>query len=136
LRVSTCQWQVVWCVSVQLVSDWLLLNTKWAIFQLCHGKNKLHSMKWRCYLLCTRPTGLVGFFFIVLAQWNNSPWVDMSLHSGTLYWFLANQSLLFLLNDVSLAKKPQMPYSPLVRSERGLVPRSTARDVSMITIVF
>ena len=23
------------------VSEWILLNAKWAIFQLCHGKNKL-----------------------------------------------------------------------------------------------
>ena len=28
------------------------------------------------------------------AHWNNSPWVDMSLHSDTLFWFRANQSLL------------------------------------------
>jgi hypothetical protein len=26
-------------------------------------------------------------FFIVLAHWNNSPQVDMSLHSDTLSWF-------------------------------------------------
>ena len=38
------------------------------------------------------------FFFIVLAHWNNSPWVDISLHSDTLFWFRANQSLLFPLN--------------------------------------
>jgi len=35
--------------------------------------------------------------FIVLAHWNNSSWVDMSLHSDTLSWFPANQSFLFLL---------------------------------------
>jgi len=23
-------------------SEWLLFNTKWAIYQLYHGKNKLH----------------------------------------------------------------------------------------------
>jgi hypothetical protein len=28
-----------------LMSEWLLLNAKWAIFQLYHGENKLHSMK-------------------------------------------------------------------------------------------
>ena len=27
-----------------------------------------------------------------------SPRVDLSLHSGTLFWFRANQSMLFLLN--------------------------------------
>jgi len=33
----------------------------------------------------------------------------MSLHSGTLFWFRANQSLLFLLNDACLAEKQQIP---------------------------
>ena len=35
--------------------------------------------------------------FIVLARWNNSLRVDMSLHSDTLIWFRANQSLLLLI---------------------------------------
>ena len=43
----------------------------------------------------------------MLAHWNNSPRVDMSLHFDTLLWFLANQSLLLLLNDVCLAEKQQ-----------------------------
>jgi hypothetical protein len=30
--------------------------------------------------------------FIVLAHWNNSPRVEMSLHWDTLFWFWANQS--------------------------------------------
>jgi hypothetical protein len=47
--------------------------------------------------------------FIVLAHWNNSPRVDMSLHSDTLFWFRANQSLLFLLNAACLAEKQQIP---------------------------
>ena len=33
-------------------------------------------------------------FYIVLVHWNNSPLVE----SDTLSWFLANHSLLFLLN--------------------------------------
>jgi hypothetical protein len=33
----------------------------------------------------------------------------MSLHSDTLFWFLANQSLLFLFNDAFLAEKQQIP---------------------------
>jgi hypothetical protein len=36
---------------------------------------------------------------------NNSPCVDMSLHTDTLFWFQANQSLLFLLNTACLAEK-------------------------------
>jgi len=36
-----------------LVSEWVLFNTKWAIFHLYHGKNKLHFnemvMMWALY---------------------------------------------------------------------------------------
>ena len=30
------------CISLQRVSDWLLFNAKWAMFQLYHCENKLH----------------------------------------------------------------------------------------------
>jgi hypothetical protein len=43
------------------------------------------------------------WIFIGLAHWNNSLWIDMSLHYDTLSWFRANQSFLFLLNTVCLA---------------------------------
>jgi hypothetical protein len=36
----------------------------------------------------------LSWIFIVLAHWNNSPLAIMSLHSDTLFWFWANQSLL------------------------------------------
>ena len=39
----------------------------------------------------------------------NSPREDMSLHSDTLSWFRANESLLFLLNAAWLAGKQQIP---------------------------
>jgi hypothetical protein len=60
------------------------------------------------------------WIFIVLVHWNNSPRVDMSLHSSTLFWFRANQSLLFLLNAACLAEKQEIPilYS-LVWPDRG-----------------
>ena len=45
---------------------------------------------------------MLSWIFIVLAHWNNSPWVDMLLHSDTLSWFRANQSLLFLVNTACL----------------------------------
>jgi hypothetical protein len=38
--------------------------------------------------------GPLSWIFIVLAYWNNSPRIDTSLHSDTLFWFRANQSLL------------------------------------------
>jgi hypothetical protein len=66
-------------------------------------------MRWWWYLLCIRPPCLIGFFFIVLAHWNNNLQIDISIHSSTLSWFRANQSLLFLLNVVCLAKKQQIP---------------------------
>ena len=37
--------------------------------------------------------------FLLQAHCNNSPWVVMSLHSETLYWFHANQFLLLLINS-------------------------------------
>ena len=45
--------------------------------------------------------------FIVLAHWNNSLWVDMTLHSDTLFRFRANQPLLFLLHAACLVEKQQ-----------------------------
>jgi len=45
---------------------------------------------------------------LVLAHWNNSPRTDMSLHSDTLSWFLANQSLLLLLNAAHLPGKQEV----------------------------
>jgi hypothetical protein len=80
------------------VSEWLLFMARTSLF----------STRWWWGPLCSRPTRWVGFF-IVLAHWNNSPRVDMSLHSDTLVWFRANQSLLFLLNAACLAEKQQIP---------------------------
>jgi hypothetical protein len=44
-----------------------------------------------------------------LKKTNNSPRVDMSLHSDRLSRFRANQSLLFLLNAAFLEEKQQIP---------------------------
>jgi hypothetical protein len=54
-------------------------------------------------------TNTLSWIFIVLAHWNNSPRVDMTQHSDTLFWFRADQSLLFLLNAACLTKKQQIP---------------------------
>jgi hypothetical protein len=60
---------------------------------------------------------------IALARWaNNRQRVDMSLHSDTLFWFRANQFLLFLLNAAFLAKKQQIPFYILCLIRPGLVP--------------
>jgi hypothetical protein len=37
------------------VSEWLLFNTKWAIFQLYHGENK-YLIRWQWCLLCIGDT--------------------------------------------------------------------------------
>jgi hypothetical protein len=50
-----------------------------------------------------------SWILIALAYWNNSLRIDMSLHLDTLFWFRANQSLLFLFNTVCLAEKQQIP---------------------------
>ena len=68
-------------------------------------------MWWWWGPLCSRPTSWAGF--IVLAHWNNSPRVDMSLHSGTLFWFEANQYLTRLAQALVSFKKympPPLPY--------------------------
>jgi hypothetical protein len=51
----------------------------------------------------------ISWVFIELVHWNNSPRVDLLLHSDTLFYFQANQTLLFLLNVACLVKKQQMP---------------------------
>ena len=92
------------------MSEWFLFSANSAIFQLYHGENKV-NFQW--------DGDEVGFvlyqqaelFFILLAHWNNSPWVDMSLHTDTLFLFRANQSLLLLINDACLAEKQQIPIS-------------------------
>jgi hypothetical protein len=67
------------------------------------------SMRWWWDPLCSRSTRWV--FFIVLAYWNNSPQIDMSLHSDSLFWLWANQSLILLLNAACLTKKQQILIS-------------------------
>jgi hypothetical protein len=90
-------------------------------------------MRWWRDPLCSRPTYWVGF--LVLAHWNYSPQIDMSFHLDTLFWFRANQSLLFLLNATCLAEKQQIPIlKSLVCPDPGSNPRSTALEAS--TLIF
>ena len=65
-------------------------------------------------------TNTLSWIFIVLAHWNNSPRVDMSLH--TLSWFRAIRSLLLLLNAVWLAEQQQKPISQFGLPWPGLEP--------------
>jgi len=67
-------------------------------------------------------TNKLTWIFIVLAHWNNSLWVDMSLHMDTLSWFQANQSLFVLLNAACLAQKQQIPILVIGFTCQGLEP--------------
>ena len=46
----------------------------------------------------------------------------MSLHSDTLFWFRADQSLLFPLNAASLPEKQQIPIAVIGWTRPGLEP--------------
>jgi hypothetical protein len=116
------------------LSEWLLLSVNSAIVHLYYGESKsiFNEMMMRSALFSTN---MLSWIFIVLARRNNSPRVDMSLHSDTLFWFRANQSLVFLLNAACLARKQQIPIAyPLAWAERGSNPRSTALEVIVLTI--
>ena len=104
--------------TIEWVSAWLLFNAISAIFQLYYGENKLivNEMMIRSALYQTNRLSLI---FIVLAHWNNSPRVDISIHSYTLFWFWANQSLLFLLNAVCLADKKKYQFYSLYFDPTG-----------------
>jgi hypothetical protein len=61
-------------------------------------------------LLCGRDSEVVRFPFTIEPHlWRNGSWVDVSLHSDTLFCFRANQSLLLFLNYALLAEKQQIP---------------------------
>jgi hypothetical protein len=64
-----------------------------------------------------------------------SHWVDMLLHTDTLFRFRANQSLLFLFNAAFLAEKQQIPilYS-FVLQDRSSYSQSIALEASTLTI--
>ena len=93
------------CVSI--VSEWvsdccLTLNEQsfsYIMVKTCY-------IKWMPTLYLTNTLSSI---LIVLAHWNNSLWVDMSLHTDTLSCFRTNQYLLSLLNVECLAEKQQLP---------------------------
>ena len=70
-----------------------------------------NSMRWWWGPLCTRPTlyliNILSWIFIVLAHWNNSPLVDMLLHSDTLLWFRACRHVASLWHITLIPLKQQ-----------------------------
>jgi hypothetical protein len=84
------------------VSEWLMFNANSAIFQLNHDENNLIFIEMMMKSALFQ-TNTLSWIFIVLAHWNKNL---LHLH---LFWFRANQSLLFLLNAACLAEKQQIP---------------------------
>ena len=78
--------------------------------------------------------GPLSLFSIVLAHWNNSQRVDMLLHSDTLFWFQANQSLLFLLNKCFVEMQQIPILLSLLWPNPDSNPQSTTLGTSMPTI--
>ena len=78
-----------------------------------------------CFVLDQHPK--LDFYNSLKQQW------DMS---DTLFWFRAIQSLVFLLDDVCLAEKQQVPIlKSLVWTDRGSNPPSSALKESTLTIM-
>lgn len=61
----------------------LLFNANSTIVQLYHGENKFWCDNYACFVLNQRAK---WYIYLVLAHWNNSQYVDMSLNSSTLSW--------------------------------------------------
>ena len=71
----------------------------------------------------------------VLDHWNNSPRVYMSLHSDTLTWIRAKQSMLLLLKHVSLAENTKFVVFGLTRHRQAIAELlSVVLETSMLTI--
>jgi hypothetical protein len=89
------------------VSEWLLFNANSAMFFAILWWEQV-NFRWaddEVRFVLDQHAELD--FFIVLAHWNNSPQVDMSLHLDTLFW---------------------------LRTNRGTNTRSTALEASTLTI--
>ena len=71
--------------------------------------------------------------FILLAQWNESSKVVMSIHKDTLLSLWVNQSLPLLCNAVCQARK-QHKHVPVFQFRPGLNPRSSTLGTIMLTI--
>ena len=65
----------------------------------------------------------------MLAQWNNSLQIDISLYLDTLSWFWANQSLLLFIKTECQVEKQLIPILYL---DRGYDPQCTTQ-VGMLT---
>jgi hypothetical protein len=96
------------------VNERSLFNAKFTHFQLLHGQKTLYynEMMMMFSLYYTNKLSYI-FIHVVLAHWNKSLTIDITLHSETLSWFRANHSLLLLLNAACFAEKQHIP-NPIV----------------------
>ena len=70
-------------------SEWLLFNANSAIFSAISWREQV-NFQWDDDEVRFVLENTQSWIFIVLAHWKNSLWVDMSLHSDTLFWFWVN----------------------------------------------
>ena len=123
MKVNKCQWRVKnvngWWI-IWLIQGGDKLDEKYSKWvMVAYGQlSNFSAISWWEQVIFNEMMMMFALFkintlswiFIVLAHWNNSPWTDMSIPSDTLFWFRANQFLLFLLNaDQCLAEKQQIP---------------------------
>jgi hypothetical protein len=88
-RVSDC-----WLMQSKQFFSYIMARTSYNVMWLI-------SVLYLINMLCR--------IFIVLAHWNNSPWLEILLNSDTSSRLWAKQSFLFHLNIVCLDEKQQIP---------------------------
>ena len=72
----------------------------------------------------------------MLAHWNNSPQIDMSIHPDPLFWFWDNQSVFPLLSATYLEENQYVLISQsLVWSDRDWNPRSTTLEAYTLPVL-
>ena len=104
------------------VSGWVIVGLRqFSILSAISLREQVHC-QWDNDDDDVRRTNRLSWNFIVLPHWNNSPRVDMSLHTDTLFWFRANQSLLLLLNEACLAEKQHTNFIVFGLARPGLEP--------------
>ena len=84
--------QTLKVVSTKRGSGLLFFIAKMSHFQLNYVKNKLYFNE-MTIMFALYNTNTLSSFAIVLAHWNNSPRLEMSLHSNTLSWFQSSLNL-------------------------------------------
>ena len=85
-------------------SQWVIVVLRqMSNVQLYHGKTLVHLNE--LMMMSTLYwTNTLSWTFIVVLDWNNMSWVDMSLHSDILFWCRTNQPLFLLLIAVCIAE--------------------------------